>query len=146
MMGDRKMINEMILQGRLTADPEIKETQSGVKYCNFTVAWSEKYKETERKCFLRCKAWRNTAEFLGKYFKKGSELILEGTLITEKWEENNVKKSRTVCQVDKINFCGKKLETGMTETGADVKEEPESNEEYNDFSALDDIIDDLPFK
>lgn len=145
-MGDRKMINEMILQGRLTADPEIKETQSGVKYCNFTVAWSEKYKETERKCFLRCKAWRTTAEFLGKYFKKGSELILEGTLITEEWEENNVKKSRTVCHVDKINFCGKKSETGTTETGTEVKEEPESKEEYNDFSALDDIIDDLPFK
>ena len=62
------MVNKLIYQGRLTADPELKRTQSDVSNMEFTIAWSEKYKESETKCFLRCKAWRNTAEFIDKYF------------------------------------------------------------------------------
>ena len=58
------MVNKFILQGRLTADPELKQTQSGVSCANLTIAWSEKYKETETKCFQRCKAWRSTADFI----------------------------------------------------------------------------------
>lgn len=64
------MVNNIVLQGRLTADIELRYTQSSVALAEFTVAWSEKYKDVETKCFLRCKAWRNTAEFLGKYFHK----------------------------------------------------------------------------
>ena len=56
------MVNETVLQGRLTADPELKHTQSAVAYTEFTVAWSEKYKDTETKLFLRCKAWRYNAD------------------------------------------------------------------------------------
>ena len=60
------MENTVILQGRFVKDPEVKQTASGVSYTEFTVAWSEKYKEIETKCFLRCKAWRSTADFIGK--------------------------------------------------------------------------------
>lgn len=104
------MLNRMILQGRLTADPEVKHTASDVAYSEFTLAWSEKYKEVETKCFLRCKAWRSSAEFLEKYFSKGQEAIMEGRMVTEEWEKDGEKKSRTVCIVDKINFCGPKRE------------------------------------
>ena len=52
------MLNHMTLQGRLCADPELRNTQSGVSVCSFRVAWSEKYKETETKLFLNCTAWR----------------------------------------------------------------------------------------
>lgn len=100
------MLNKTILQGRLVADPELKATQSGVSYLEVTVAWSEKYKETETRCFLRCKAWRNTAEFISKYFRKGQEILIEGRMITETWDKDGEKQSRTICNVEKANFCG----------------------------------------
>lgn len=102
------MVNKMILQGRLVRDIELKYTQSQVANCEFTVAWSEKYKETEIKCFLRCKAWRSTAEFLQKYFAKGQEIVVEGSMTTEEWTKDGEKQSRTICVVDKASFCGPK--------------------------------------
>lgn len=102
------MINKMILQGRLTADPEIKQTQSGVSCASFTVAWSEKYKEIETKCFQRCKAWRGTADFLGKYFAKGQEIIVCGKMVTEEWEKDGQKRSQQVLVVDEVHFSGKR--------------------------------------
>lgn len=101
------MVNSMVLQGHLTADIELKRTKSDVPYTEFTVAWSEKYKEDETKCFLRCKAWRGTAEFLAGYFHKGKELVIEGKLVTEQWKADGENKSRTICQVEKVHFCGR---------------------------------------
>lgn len=102
------MVNKFILQGRLTADPEIRQTQSGVSCANFTVAWSEKYKEVETKCFQRCKAWRATADFIGKYFTKGQEIIVVGKMVTEQWEKDGQKQSAQVLTVDEASFCGSK--------------------------------------
>ena len=102
------MVNKFIQQGRLTADPEIKQTPSGVSCANFTVAWSEKYKEVESKCFQRCKAWRSTADFLGKYFAKGQEIIVVGKMATEQWEKDGQKYSAQVLTVDEASFCGAK--------------------------------------
>ncbi len=106
------MINKMILQGRLTADIELRRTQSDVANTEFTIAWSEKYKEVETRCFMRCKAWRQTAEFLDKYFRKGQEILIEGHMVTEEWEKDGDKKSRTICLIDKVNFCGSKSNNG----------------------------------
>ena len=102
------MVNKFILQGRLTADPEIKQTPSGVSCANFTVAWSEKYKEIETKCIQRCKAWRSTADFIGKYFAKGQEIIVVGKMATESWEKDGQKYSAQVLTVDEASFCGSK--------------------------------------
>ena len=102
------MVNKMILQGRLTAHPELRQTQSGISFIEFTVAWSEKYNEIETKCFLRCKAWRSTAEFISKYFIKGQEIAVEGKIVTEEWEKDGQKQSRTICDIDKVHFCGSK--------------------------------------
>lgn len=102
------MVNKFILQGRLTADPEIKQTQSGVSYLNFTVAWSNKYKEIEEKCFQNCKAWRNTADFIGKYFAKGQEITVVGKVVTEQWEKDGHKHSAQVLIADEAHFCGSK--------------------------------------
>ena len=112
------MVNKCVMQGRLTKDVEVKQTQGGIPYANFTVAWSEKYKEKEDKCFLTCKAWRGTAEFLGKYFGKGSELIVEGRLITEEWEKDGQKQSRVVLEADKVHFAGKKADNAGGDKGA----------------------------
>lgn len=137
------MVNSMILQGRLTADIELRYTQANAAYAEFTVAWSEKYKETETKCFMRCKAWRNTAEFLDKYFRKGQELVISGHMITEQWETNGEKKSRTICQVDKVNFCGKREDGGNHGSSQEpARQSPDSS----GFMHIPDGIDEeLPF-
>lgn len=102
------MLNKIEYQGRFTRDIELKQTQSGISHAEFTLAWSEKYKEMESKCFLRCKAWRNTAEFLSKYFSKGDQVLIEGRMQTEEWDKDGEKQSRTICIVDKVHFCGSK--------------------------------------
>lgn len=102
------MLNRIILQGRLVRDIEVVQA-GGFPKTEFTVAWSEKFKETERQCFLRCVAWRSTAEFLEKYFKKGSEIAIEGQMITNSWTGDDGKtQSRTLCNVEKVHFCGSK--------------------------------------
>ena len=123
------MLNKAVLHGRLTADPELRQTQSGVANVFFTVAWSEKYKEVEKKCFLPCKAWRSTAEFLCKYFKKGQELIVSGKLVTEEWTaQDGSKRSSLVLDVDVdgIHFCGAKREADGNSTSAVPSNTPAS--------------------
>ena len=107
------MVNKLIFQGRFTADPEVQE-KGGFNMTEFTVAWSEKYKERETKCFLRCKAWRSQAEHIEKYFHKGQECVIEGRLETEQWEKDGQKQSRTICNVEKIHFCGPKSVSGSS--------------------------------
>ena len=103
------MLNKVTFQGRFTADPELRQTASGVFFCNFDVAWSEKYKEVESTRFLKCRAWRTTAEFLPKYFHKGDQVIIEGQLITNSWTDDQGQKHSTIiCDVDKCHFCGAK--------------------------------------
>lgn len=106
-------VNHLVYQGRTTKEMELRQTQSGIENVSFTLAWSEKYKETERKCFLRCKAWRNQATFLDKYFHaKGSEMTVEGQIETNEWEDKDGnKRSEIVLNVDKVHFCGKKQDT-----------------------------------
>lgn len=102
------MLNSTCFQGRLTADPELRTTASGIENTEFTVAWSEKYNEVERKCFLRCKAWRQTARFINAYFFKGQEIAVMGKLLTEEWEKDGQKQSRTLLSVEQAHFCGSK--------------------------------------
>lgn len=111
------MLNEMILQGRLTAAPELKSTQSGVFWCDFTVAWNRKYKENEDVCFLTCRAWRERAEFVTKYFSKGDPIAVVGKLITKKWQDmNGQNRSMLICNVDEVSFCGLRANQGAAQT------------------------------
>lgn len=108
-MEDGGMINKMILQGRLVRDPERRQTQAGVAVASFTVAWSEKYKETETQLFLDCTAWRGTGEMVSKYFSKGKEIAVEGRLETQKWVASDGQNRSTIkMTVDKVHFCGPK--------------------------------------
>lgn len=107
------MLNKCELQGRLTRDPELRQTGSGVAVCSFTVAWSEKYKETETKLFLNCTAWRGTGELVSKYFRKGQEIVVEGALSTREWtDKEGNKRSIVELTADKVHFCGPKQESG----------------------------------
>lgn len=115
------------------ADPEVKDA-GGFSRLEFTVAWSEKYKDTETKCFLRCVAWRSTADFIGKYFTKGQEILIEGHMVTEQWEKDGQKQSRSICQVDKVAFCGSKSDSAP------------ANKPSDDFvSVAEGTDDELPF-
>lgn len=114
------MINRLILQGRLVETPDVRQTQSGVTCAQFTVAWSEKYKEVETKCFQRCKAWRGTADFLAKYFAKGQELVVTGKMVTEQWEKDGQKHSAQICVADEVHFCGSKAAQGGAQAQENV--------------------------
>ena len=105
------MLNHYSLQGRMVNDPELKQTNSGVQVVNFRAAWSEKYKEKENKLFIECKAFGAQAEFIGKYFRKGQEICLEGKLNTEEWETDGQKRSKIVLMVQNAHFCGKREES-----------------------------------
>lgn len=110
-------MNRVILIGRLTADPELRQTQSGVAVCRFTIAVDRKFKNKDtgekEADFITCQAWRQTAEFVGRYFTKGYMIALEGSLRTGKYQDKNhsdVTHYTTDVMVDNVEFCGGKKE------------------------------------
>lgn len=128
------MLNIVALQGRFTADPEIRTTQSGNAVCSFTLAVESNYGE-KTTYFIDCVAWRNTAEFVGKYFRKGQLAAVDGSLTTRSWEDKQGNKRKsTEINVNSVHFCGK------SESG----KETERNGQFEDIDVLFD--DDLPFK
>lgn len=103
------MLNHLSLQGRMVADPELKDTNSCTKVVNFRLAWSEKFKDRENKLFLECKAFGALAEHICKYFVKGQEAAVEGKLETEEWKsQSGENRSKIVLMVSSVHFCGKK--------------------------------------
>ena len=111
------MVNKTVLQGRIVREVEMRTTGAGVTVASFTVAWSEKYKETETKCFLPCTAWRTTGEFIQKYFTKGQEILVEGSLSTREWEDKEGNKRSTIeLTVEKAHFCGSKSSDSGNQT------------------------------
>ncbi len=112
-------MNKVILMGRLTADPELRQTQSGVSSCRFTVAVNRNFVDKqsgERQAdFITCVAWRQTAEFVTRYFNKGSMICVEGNLRTGSYQDRNhsdVTHYTTEVYVDNIEFTGSKRESG----------------------------------
>lgn len=108
-------MNKVILLGRLCSDPELRQTQSGIASCRFTVACNRKYKnETTGEYdadFITCVAWRQTAEFISRYFNKGKMIALEGTLRTGSYQDrkhSDVTHYTTDVYVDNVEFAGDK--------------------------------------
>ena len=85
------MFNLVVLTGRLTSDPEVKTTQSGVSVVSFCIAVQRQYKSGEERItdFINITAWRHTAEFIGKYFKKGNTIGIEGSIQTRKYTDRD---------------------------------------------------------
>lgn len=108
------MINEVILVGRLVADPEMKSTQSGIAVVSFTVAVNRSYKNASGGYdadFINCVAWRNQAEFLSKYFGKGDKIGIIGSIQTRSYEDRaGMKRYATEVVADKIRFIDSKSE------------------------------------
>ena len=87
-------LNKVILGGRLTADVELKQTQSGVSVSPFTIAINRNYTQgnQQQTDFINCVAWRKTAEFISKYFKKGSSICVTGEIQVREWTDSNNQK------------------------------------------------------
>ena len=85
------MFNLVVLTGRLTTNPELKTTPNGISVCTFGIAVDRAYKKGEEKetDFLNVVAWRQTAEFVSKWFKKGSLIGIEGSIQTRKFTDKN---------------------------------------------------------
>lgn len=82
-------INLVVLSGRLTADVELKATLNGVSVCSFNIASDSGYGEKKQTNFIKIVAWRNTAEFISKYFRKGSMIGIEGSIQTRKYTDKD---------------------------------------------------------
>ena len=143
-------INKTILGGRLTADPELKQTPSGVSVCQFSLAVNRRFsKEGEQKQadFINCVAWRNTAEFISKYFRKGSSLCVVGQVQTRSWTDSNGQnRYATEVLVDEALFVDGKNDTQGSEAAGAGSYIPEAfNTPITPNFTEADPDDDLPF-
>lgn len=111
-------MNQVNLLGRLTADPELRQTQSGIASCRFTIAVNRKFKNDNGEYdadFITCVAWRQTAEFVSRYFSKGSMICVEGSLRTGSYTDRNhsdVTHYTTEVYVENVEFTGEKKQQG----------------------------------
>lgn len=108
-------MNKVIITGHLVSDPELRQTQSGIASCRFTVAVDRRFADKntgERQAdFITCIAWKQTAEFISRYFNKGKMICIEGSLRTGKYTDKNhsdVTHYTTDVYVDNVEFCGDK--------------------------------------
>ena len=142
------MLNCAVIMGRLTADPELRSTPTGVSVVRFTVAVDRGYVKSgeERKAdFINVVAWRQTAEFVSKYFAKGSMIAVQGAIQTGSYEKDGIKRSTFEIVADNVSFCGSKSESGNAAPRTqDTAPASFSNGSVDDFSAIADD-DDLPF-
>jgi single-strand DNA-binding protein len=118
------MLNKIILMGRLTRDPELRRTQSGTPVASFTVAVDRDFKgqdgekETD---FIDIVAWRNTAEFVSKYFTKGRTAVVEGRLQIRSWTDKDGGKRKTAEVIaDNVYFGDSKKDSGAEQGFAEI--------------------------
>lgn len=149
-------MNRVILVGRITKDPEVRYTSSNIPVCQFALAVNRKYQSGgERQAdFINCVAWRNSAELLGRYVKKGAQIGVEGQIQTRNYEDaGGVKRYVTEVICDSITFLESKNResTGFSDIeqydipqgkSERVQEEDPFKDISNDFGVSND---DLPF-
>lgn len=136
-------LNKVILIGHIAHDLELKATPSGVSVVSFSIGVNRRFnKEGEQKTdFINIVAWRNTAEFISKYFKKGNAICICGSIQTRSWTDNNGnKRYQTEVVADEASFVEKKSDNGNSEYVPEYSA-PSEVPKFEEFS--DD--DDLPF-
>ena len=130
------MLNSVIIMGRLTRDPILRQTTSGTSVCSISVAVDNGYGDNKKTDFINCVAWKSTAEFVSKYFKKGQMIAISGRLATRSWDDCGTTRYATEVSVREVDFCGGKNDNQANETIP-----LPSPDEY--FEVVDDS--DLPF-
>lgn len=117
------MINSVTIQGRLTANPELKRTDNDIDVCNFSIACDRSYKSSEEKItdFFDCVAWRAKAEFLERNFSKGDMIAITGKLFTEAYTDKNGSSRKAVkILVSDIAFSGRTKKQKDNDTNEDL--------------------------
>ncbi len=148
-------MNKVILMGRLTRDPEMRQTPNGVAVCSFSIAVNRRFaKEGQQQAdFINCSAWRQQAEFICKYFTKGSMIAVVGQLQSRSWDNQEGKRQySTDVMVDEVYFTGSRAEshtTGGSEGGYTPAPQRQDTG-FGDidsmgFQTIDGSEDDLPF-
>lgn len=139
------MFNLVVLTGRLTADPELRYTANNTPVTSFSIAVSRRYKAGEQAeaDFINIVAWRQTAEFVTKYFQKGSMIGIEGSIQTRRYVDKETGKNRTAFEViaNNVQFVESKRDASPAGEGPASF----SNAGANDFTDLSGADDDLPF-
>ena len=145
-------MNNVCLIGRLTKDPELKVTNNGQNTVSFTVAVQRDYKNAEGGYdadFINCVAWRQQAEFICKYFKKGSQIGIAGKLQTRSWDSGDgQKRFATEVVVTGVSFCEKSENNRQTQSYVPQEPQqaaPQQQDMFSDFIEADVNEDDLPF-
>ena len=135
------MLNHIVIMGRMTKDPELRRTGTGVAVASFTLAVDRDFgKEEKETDFIECVAWRQTGEFVSKYFTKGRMAVVSGRLQIRKWTDKDGNKRNTAEVVaDNVYFGDSKKESAEEYTGF-VKNAPAA-----DFVPLDEDDAQLPF-
>lgn len=140
------MLNKVILMGRITRDPELKYTPSNVAVCSFSIAVDRRYArpgEQKQTDFINIVTWRNTAEFVSKYFVKGQMINVCGSLQTRTWDDaQGVKHYATEVVADEVNFCGDNRSGAVQQDNSQGFNQAPAN---NSGFAPMDTDDDLPF-
>ena len=134
-------LNHIVCMGRLTKDPELKTTQSGVSVVNFTIAVDRDFKNGDEKVadFIDCVAWRGTAEFVSKYFSKGRMAVVSGSLQSRKWEDKDGnKRTSWEIQAQNVYFADSKRDGDGAGSTAGASTEPT-------FTEMDESEEQLPF-
>lgn len=142
------MFNLVVLTGRLTADPELRYTPSNIPVTTFSIAVSRRYKagEEAQADFINIVAWRQTAEFVTKYFQKGSMIGIEGSIQTRRYVDKETGKNRTAFEVvaNNVQFVESKRDGAAAPAGeAPASFSNAGAAEFTDLSGGAD--DDLPF-
>ena len=143
-------MNKAILVGRLTKDPELSTTPSGVSNCRFTIAVNRRYKNAEGGYdadFINCIAWRQQAEFLARFFAKGRMVGIVGSIQTRNYEKDGQRVYVTEVVADEISFVDSK---SQTEGGSAPSMQTNNSTPSDSFGAADGFMpmpadDDLPF-
>ena len=146
-------LNKVVLCGRLTADPELKQTQNGIAVVSFTIAVNRRFtrgadgQNKSQADFISCVAWRQTAEFISRYFKKGSSLCVTGSIQTRTWNDNTgAKRYVTEVVVDEAMFVDSRTDNASASYVPDAYGSPSfsSGVDAPNFEEIK-TDDDLPF-
>ncbi len=151
------MINKVVIVGNLTRDPDFSKTQSGISRARFTVAVNRRYGQNEEVAYISCIAWRQSADFIGQYGKKGNTVGVEGHITTGSYDDKATGKRvyTTDVTVDNVQLIGSRNQSDSTQASAPQKEqnyfadEPvtpsNSDDDFDTGPLLDISSDDLPF-
>lgn len=135
------MLNHIVIMGRLVRDPELRYTHSSVPVTSFTVAVDRDYQNEngERQAdFIDCVAWRGTAEFISKYFRNGSMIVVSGRLQAHKWEDRDGnKRTGWAIKVDNVYFADSKKSESNSSHSAPAAYSPSAYSYTPSFQDLD---------